>query len=622
MSEGIKVAVVGLGTVGFSIAQRIASESFPDSVYTIDQLILCSTDLKRTETDMKTISQLKPSSKMGVSYSSLSKLEKNGPDIVINCASFPEAKKIKNRADMGLLNMVLNRQVCKYTPENALLMIVTNHVLDLQQDAINSCSRKPSKTTGITLVDSIRARSLIEEEARKSAIVPLSIDACVIGDHDDGDMILSPISLLNNSPLDSYLFMQGKFEEIERRVASLAHEQIKARGNTSPPTAQAVFEMLKAVLNNGHTICGVECNFRDTFFREDGDYDSFQKPEDLVTMGIISTFQNLSVSLPSEGHYERWFQNQPTKTRERFYSIAMKRQERIRKLIAHGTISAPEKRINVAEFIRLPKSQDESYKITLAVNKQGKGFVCETDSSGRITEVERHKKELRKVGIIEGKVFATTRDSVYFNGKEIKVQGEYQGNRGINSFVKLDSRFFAAHSDLGLLCSENGKEFRIIHGPPAREAIIFNGNVYFASNGSMVKLKDEEFEYELMSEQEIVSLMPSETMLYVASKNELSSAPGTFPTQRVVNRNGGFISASKMENKILLLTERGVTVYSPNIEVLPVYTLQGFKGIASNETQAFVYNDFKIRSVFRGSNLTIQDNESSIISACVHSQPF
>jgi len=336
--NNLKVAVIGLGNVGYEVAKHIAMMRPPEGAkYSIKELILFSTDKKKADISRQILNGLKET-ETEISKSHASTLRDYSPHIAINCASIPEAKKYSDRRKMGELNLQLNREISSALPEDALEIIVSNHVLTLAQDAVSHCKRDPRLTIGCAHVDSIRAGIAIEDML--AGCVKGKLDKSnifIIGSHDDNEMVLAyRSSTVNGIILDQLKSLSDKFLDIQAYAGLLAHMQIMAMQTTKELTAKAVTDTLNAVLTEkSYVSAGILCDFKGAFFRADPDYFRFEKPREPVYAVMRAGFTGLKagfVAGEDKSPNISWFISQAGETKRAFYSVAMKQFEHFKKV--------------------------------------------------------------------------------------------------------------------------------------------------------------------------------------------------------------------------------------------------------------------------------------------------
>ncbi len=339
--NSLNVAVVGIGNVGLEVASQIVdlkNEEYWD--YEISGLLLISEDQKKLAENAAKLAEKKRN--IRISYSPLNEINKNNPDIVINCASAKEARNYKDRRKMGEVNLQINRDISSIIPKDALEIIVTNHTLTLPYDAVRFCNRKPELTIGLTHIDSIRARiavrKLLDRSIKKEDNLDLS-DVFMIGSHDDYEMFLAhATATINNIYFKEFFSLRERKEFIERFATEFAHEQIRTEGTTKHSTAEAVAETLKAACSqNSYVSASVLCNFNHAFFRADPDFFDFEKPEEPLYMNMRTGFNNLKASIRAANDKKpemAWFIKQDKETKSKFYKTAIKQHSYTKRLLA------------------------------------------------------------------------------------------------------------------------------------------------------------------------------------------------------------------------------------------------------------------------------------------------
>ncbi len=335
-NRNLEVAVVGMGNVGWEVAKFIAMMNpVPEAKHSIGKLLIFSRNRENAKISGQALQGLRSGYMKGLDIRSChtDTLSDFMPHIVINCASKPEARQYKDRREMGKANLELNREISSQIPDDALEIIVTNHILTLSQDAVNWCGRNPELTIGCAHVDSIRAGIAVEEYLTDSLTGKIDKDNIfVIGSHDDNEMVLAyNNATVNNIRLRELKSLAGQFLNVQEFASLFAHMQVMARNTTSELTAKAVIDTLRAVMTEkDYVSAGVLCDFNSKFFRADPDFFRFEKPDKPVYMAMRTGFNDLKAGFIAGGDANpgvRWFAEQAEETKRDFYRIAMRQYE-------------------------------------------------------------------------------------------------------------------------------------------------------------------------------------------------------------------------------------------------------------------------------------------------------
>src|SRR3989338_795437 len=551
------IAVVGLGDVGAQVAVRIARME-PVGNSRVSTLYLCSRDKEKAIAFAK-----KPiDSKVNLELICLEELADARPDIVINAASvekekIPQISGVSIRRCMGIANLELNRKIARNVPENSAYHIITNHPLLLSEDTPLTCGKNPDLVTGSTHLDTLRAREIIKFENKHLNINPSGI--FVIGSHDENEMVIATNCLVNGLPLEEMGFLKGKISDIERAVSEEGFVQMKHTKTTSPETAKAAEDFVRAAISGKEYVtAAVLCDFDDIFFKCDNDYGIFEKPRRRLYLSMPVRFRNLKADLPELD----WFAKQPHEVKKRFYEIARKQELFMDGLRAEGKISgyagtARKPHIILQEKV-LPSEHDAlsvaSGKTIAHIRKNGIG-------------IESIAEGIRKIGYIGDEFYVASKKSVLIENKTFEYS-DYEGKNGINSVEIYENILYATHSDLGLLVSEGSNLKKVFPGPARSLAKIGQG-LFFISKNKIYNVDNLKSPvYEKISGDELVALQSLDGIIVSAEKygkiHQMEKIGGYFHTTNSIMLPVQRIYCSEpFEDGVAFGTENGVFVYYP-----------------------------------------------------------
>jgi len=606
------VGVVGLGNVGFEVAKEVSKINIPDAKYSIGKLVLFSRDEEKAKITASTVCGLR-NPEIEVVSASAEKIPDYMLNIAVVCAKDPRSFEGTDRRKMGEENLLLNRKISEMLPGDCLEIIVTNSILTLPQDAASVLRRDPSLVIGCGQVDSIRARIAIEEFLLKKGIQIKPIDAndvFIIGDHCDGKMVFAyKTAKINNVPLNALL--KGNDGEIEKFAEGFARRQMDARKTTNELTARSVVETLIAALTEkSYVSAGILCDFGSEFFMADEDYSKFKKPEHPVYLTMRTGFKDLHAGFFAGGDKNPdlgWFARQSEGTKRKFYEIAVQQAEYIEKVVP------PLKRIDVCSP-RVFKTEKD-LELLVAINSEGEGIVYKIGTKSDKKEIVRRIKEpIKRIGMIEDELYATTRNSVFFKGGKIEFRG-YDGMRGINSFLPWGGQFFATHSQLGLISAKD-INFYQLYAEPSRELTVFRNIPVFASKNRLMRADSSDYakQYKIVSREDIIALVPFEENLYTVDCNALYRLQGLMPTPSMIEikEQGDFCSAAGFSQGIAILNSKGVSVFDPEKEKSEFYPMPDFRRVAAKNDSLVVYNESMINSLEGKTIMALSDKNSEI----------
>lgn len=245
----MKVAVIGAGNVGGTLAQRIVEADLCDVV-----LVDIASGMARAKAldlaDAKSLT------------SNTAKVEGTGDykkicasDIVVVTAGFPRQPGM-TREDLLKKNVSITRQVVKEVAKYArdcILIMVTNPLDILTYVALKESNFNPKKVIGMGgVLDSSRFSNLIAQELNVAAE---SVKTLVIGAHGEAMMPLLRYCTVNGIGVLE-LLSREKLDLIVENTIKRGAEIVSLLGKGSAyyaPSA-AVFLMVKAILKNEQKI--------------------------------------------------------------------------------------------------------------------------------------------------------------------------------------------------------------------------------------------------------------------------------------------------------------------------------------------------------------------------------
>lgn len=243
--KNVKIAVIGAGFVGATLAQRIFESGMADVVL-VDILKGVAAGKALDLADAAPIAGTERSITGTDDYSHI----KNS-DIVVLTAGLPR-KPGMTREDLIAKNSAIIRDVCSkvvsYAP-SSILIIVTNPLDTMTYLARKITGFDRTRVFGMAgVLDSSRLVNLIADELK----VPRSaVQTQILGSHGDTMVPLLSKTLVSGKPVAS--LMSGEsLERIVKRARDRGAEIVGLLGTGSAfysPSA-AVFRMLQAILND------------------------------------------------------------------------------------------------------------------------------------------------------------------------------------------------------------------------------------------------------------------------------------------------------------------------------------------------------------------------------------
>ena len=245
MKPAPKVAVIGAGAVGATLAQRIFEAGLADVVLV---------DILKNIAAGKALDLLDAAPIVGterkiVGTDDYKELE--GSDIVVITAGLPRRPGM-TREDLIAKNAAIMTDVCerikRFAP-SAIVIVVTNPLDSMTYLARKLTGFRPEKVLGMAgVLDGSRFIALIADELK---VPRSSVETCVLGSHGDTMVPVVSRTFVSGKPL-SKVMPEDLLGRIVKRTCDRGAEIVSLLGSGSAyysPSA-AVFKMVNAILND------------------------------------------------------------------------------------------------------------------------------------------------------------------------------------------------------------------------------------------------------------------------------------------------------------------------------------------------------------------------------------
>jgi L-lactate dehydrogenase len=236
----MKIAIIGTGRVGSSIAYALVLKQF------CDHLVIAGRSHEKAKGDALDLQHSLAFCSRPIHIEACSNKQVTDADIIVITASVAtENKIITSRMQLGEKNAALFRElipILAANNPNALLVIVTNPV-DVMTYAISKLSGFPSnKVMGVgTLVDSARFRTLLSQEVH---IHPDDLRAYILGEHGPNQFpILSSAEAGGERIRDT-----PRHRELFNQVIEAGFEVFRLKGYTDHAIATATCMVIEAIV--------------------------------------------------------------------------------------------------------------------------------------------------------------------------------------------------------------------------------------------------------------------------------------------------------------------------------------------------------------------------------------
>lgn len=255
----MKVAIIGIGSVGSAVATAVKNTGLAHEIVLFDR------DGIRARAAAEDLGHASAFSFDVKIIAASNYREIRGSDVVIISAG---ANQKPGQSRMDLLNANVNvisdvipRVMANVDARNVRLIIVTNPLDVMVMVATKLSGLSASRVIGTgTMLDSARLRTIL---ARQLSVSPQSINAYVLGEHGDSSVVnwesvtVGGVSLNDFCRQMKISLPQTTRNTIEHRVHNAAYEIIQGRGATWDGIAGAVADLLRCILNDEKRILTV-----------------------------------------------------------------------------------------------------------------------------------------------------------------------------------------------------------------------------------------------------------------------------------------------------------------------------------------------------------------------------
>jgi L-lactate dehydrogenase len=248
-SHKTKLSIVGAGRVGSTLAFASMIENVSDSIVMIDK-----NEMLAEGEAMDILHGLPFTCRTSISSGGYE--ECLDSDVIAICAGIPR-KAGQSRLDLTKMNLDVVMDIMGSIPgikEDAVFVVITNPV-DIITKAVQKISKLPPERvigTG-TLLDTSRLCSMLSVYFNEN---PCNIQANVLGEHGDSQVITWSSSAISGSPLQDCSVSKGvKWDDsiksqFENRVKSSGAEIIKRKGSSFFAISVAASHVLKSIMKN------------------------------------------------------------------------------------------------------------------------------------------------------------------------------------------------------------------------------------------------------------------------------------------------------------------------------------------------------------------------------------
>ena len=248
-----KVAIIGTGFVGSSIAFALLNEEIFSEIVLIDQ------NKEKAEGEAMDLSHGLPYRRNMDIYVGDYKDIKDASIVILTAGA--NQKEGETRLDLIHKNASIIRSIIqeiKPIEMEGILLVVSNPVDILTHIAYVESGLPKNRVFGSgTVLDTARLKYLISKHLDVDA---KNVHAVIIGEHGDSELVTWSIANISGIPLNEFCELRGHFNHEEamkklyESVRDSAYEIIKRKGATYYGVAISVAHIASCIVNNTHTM--------------------------------------------------------------------------------------------------------------------------------------------------------------------------------------------------------------------------------------------------------------------------------------------------------------------------------------------------------------------------------
>ncbi len=257
----MKIAIIGVGTVGSAVATAVKNTGF------VHEIVLFDRDGIRARAAAEDLGHA-ASFGFDVKISAVSNYRGIRSSDIVIVAAGANQKPGETRMDLlnknaGVIQDIIPRVMANVDAKKVRIIILTNP-LDVMVMLATKLSKLPAgKVIGTgTMLDTARLRTIL---SRQLDVSTQSINAYVVGEHGDSSVVDWTSATVGAVALDDFC-KQMKISlpattrnTIEHRVRNAAYEIIRGRGATWDGIGAAAADLLRCIINDEHRILTVSC---------------------------------------------------------------------------------------------------------------------------------------------------------------------------------------------------------------------------------------------------------------------------------------------------------------------------------------------------------------------------
>ncbi len=251
-----KVAIIGTGLVGSSIAFALLNEEI------FSEIVLIDRNKEKAEGEAMDLSHGLPyRSNMNIHVGDYSDI-KDAAIVILTAGA--NQKEGETRLDLIHKNVAIVKSIIqeiKPIKMEGILLVVSNPVDILTHVAYLESGLAKNRVFGSgTVLDTARLKYLISKHLDVDA---RNVHAVIIGEHGDSELVTWSIANISGVPLNEFCELRGHYNHQEamkklyESVRDSAYEIIKRKGATYYGVAISVAHIANCIVNNTHTMLPV-----------------------------------------------------------------------------------------------------------------------------------------------------------------------------------------------------------------------------------------------------------------------------------------------------------------------------------------------------------------------------
>lgn len=261
-----KVVIIGDGMVGSSIAFSLVNDNV------VNELVIIDANKNKAEGDaldlMHGLPFVSPKKIKAGDYSDI----KDAHIVILSAGVAQKVGETRLQLlnkNIAIFDSILS-QMKPYLDDEAVVLVVTNPVDILSYFTYKKLNISSNRVIGSgTVLDTARFKTIIAQHVN---IDPRNVHSFVLGEHGDSEVAIYSLTTIGGIPIDKYCDTCKKCENknlklmsLHKQVKDAAYEIIAKKGATYYAVALAVNHIVKAILNDSHSILTVSTYIKNEF---------------------------------------------------------------------------------------------------------------------------------------------------------------------------------------------------------------------------------------------------------------------------------------------------------------------------------------------------------------------